>query len=68
MIKVGRLMLLALMLGVRCLLFHGICDGVGVVEVTGRAGKSCCSVKLTFDLGLICCLCFITFGHSVEEA
>ena len=64
----ARLESLALLIGAGCLLFRGICDGVGVVEVTGKAGKSRCSVKLTFGLGLICCLCFITFGHSVEEA
>ena len=65
-IKVARLVSFALMLGVGCRLFRWICGGVDVV--TGRAGKSRCSVKLTFGLGLVCCLCFIIFGHSVEEA
>ena len=61
-IKVARFVSFALMLGVECRLFRWFCGGVGVVN--GRAGKSCCSVKLTFGLGLVCCLRFITFGHS----
>ena len=68
MIKVARLESLALLLGAGSLLFRGVCGGVCVVEVNGKAGKSRCSVKLTFGFGLICCLCFITFRHSVEEA
>ena len=68
MIKVARLESLALLLGAGCLLFPGLFNGVSVVEVTGKAGKSRCSVKLTFGFGLICCLCYFTFGHSVEEA
>ena len=68
MIKGAKLEALALLLGAGCLLFHGICCGVSVVEVTGKAGKSRCSVKFGLGFGLYCCLCLITFGHSVEEA
>ena len=71
MIKVARLVSFALLLGVGCRLFRWICDGVGVVAVivvTGRTGMSRCSVKFTFVLGLFCCLCIMTLGHSVEEA
>ena len=68
MINVARLESLALLLGAGCLLFRGICGRVGVVEVSGNAGKSRCAVKLTVSLGLFCCVCFFTFGHSVEEA
>ena len=50
-IKVVRLDSLALLLGAGCLLFRGICGRVGVVMVTGNAGKSRCSVMFTV------CLC-----------
>ena len=58
MIKVARLESLALLLGAGCLLFRGICGRVGVVVVSGNAGKSRCSVKLTVCLSLFCCLFF----------
>ena len=68
MVKVAKLEALALLLGAGCLLFRGIFCGVRVVEVTGKAGKLRCSVKLDLGFDLFCCLCLITFGHSVEEA
>ena len=67
-IKVVRLDSLALLLGAGCLLFRGICGRVDVVVVTGKAGKSRCSVMFTVCLCLFCCLCFFTLGHSVDEA
>ena len=55
-IRVAKLEALALLLGAGCLLFRGICCGVSAVEVTGKAGKSRCSVKFGFNVCLYICV------------
>ena len=66
--RVVKLVSFVLLFVLVCLLLRGVCDGVGVDVVTGNAGKSRRTVKLALGLGLFCCVCLITLGHSLDEA